>query len=235
MGSARWATVSTPRWVVNAVGGFRAGSVADSDPESLRFLEDLNLAHRVVVLPRGGPATCRRAARSSTSRSRTGVAGGSGAAAYAVTKAAVIRLTEVLAGELAARRVRVNADPPVGDRHPREPRLAVARGAAAKAVAPADLASVIAFLLSDGAAAITGAVDPRLRVGVALELLWEQAGLPAFALPAELAAAYRRDARVRGAAGLRELRRDDRRRHRDPVRSRRRTGWSRAGARPTGS
>src|SRR5258707_9375148 len=32
-----------PRWVVNAVGGYRDGAVADSEPESLRFMLDVNL------------------------------------------------------------------------------------------------------------------------------------------------------------------------------------------------
>src|SRR5690242_6628363 len=73
-----------PRWVVNGVGGFRSGSVADSDPESLRFLEDLNLAtawwscrEASQHLPEGGALV--------NVSSRTGVAGGAGAAAYAVT------------------------------------------------------------------------------------------------------------------------------------------------------
>ena len=147
-----------PRWVVNAVGGFRPGSVADSDPESLRFLEDLNF-HTAWW-------SCREAARNLQEggaivnvSSRTGVAGGSGAAAYAVTKTAVIRLTEVLAGELAPRRVRANAILPSVIDTPAN-RASLSPEAAGKAVAPADLASVIAFLLSDGAAAITGAVIP---------------------------------------------------------------------------
>jgi len=147
-----------PRWVVNAVGGFRAGLVADSDPESLRFLEDLNL----------GTAwwSCREAARRLPEGgavvnvgSRTGVAGGAGAAAYAVTKAAVVRLTEVLAAELVERRVRVNAVLPSTIDTPAN-RASLPEAAIAKAVAPAGVASVIAFLASDAAAAVTGAIVP---------------------------------------------------------------------------
>jgi len=33
----------TPRWVVNAAGGFRAGSVADSEPDEVRLTTELNL------------------------------------------------------------------------------------------------------------------------------------------------------------------------------------------------
>jgi len=148
----------SPRWVVNGVGGFRTGSVADSDPESLGFLENLNLhtawwtcREAALHLPEGGAVV--------NVSSRTGVAGGAGAAAYAVTKAAVIRLTEVLAAELAPRRVRANAILPSVIDTPAN-RASMSPEAAAKAVPPADLASVIAFLLSDGAAAITGAVIP---------------------------------------------------------------------------
>jgi NAD(P)-dependent dehydrogenase (short-subunit alcohol dehydrogenase family) len=148
----------SPRWVVNGVGGFRSGSVADSDPESVRFLEDLNLhtawwtcREAAIHLPEGGAIV--------NVSSRTGVAGGSGAAAYAVTKAAVIRLTEVLAGELAPRRVRVNAILPSVIDTPAN-RASMPPEAAAKAVPPTELATVIAFLLSDAAAAISGAVIP---------------------------------------------------------------------------
>ena len=97
-----------PRWVVNAAGGFRAGTIAESDPEQLRGLLDLNL----------GTAwwTCRAAARRLPPggaivnvAARAAVIGGAGSAAYSVTKAAVVRLTQVLALELAGRQVRVNA------------------------------------------------------------------------------------------------------------------------------
>ena len=147
-----------PRWVVNATGGFRAGTIADSEPEAVRFVEDLNL----------GTAwwSCREAARRLPEGgaivnvgSRSAVVGGAGAAAYSVSKAAVVRMTEVLAAELAARRVRVNAilpsviDTPANRESMRPEQLE-------NAVAPADLASVVRFLLSDAAAAVTGAIVP---------------------------------------------------------------------------
>lgn len=160
--AALWARLAAggvaPRWVVNVAGGFRSGRVEDADPESLRFLEDLNL----------GTAwwSCREAARHLPAGgaivnigSRTAVAGGAGAAAYAVTKAAVVRLTEVLAAELAERRVRVNAVLPSTLDTPAN-RASLSEAVIAKAVAPSDLAAVIGFLLSDAAAAVTGAIVP---------------------------------------------------------------------------
>lgn len=148
----------TPRWVINAAGGFRPGTVADSDPEQLRFVGDLNL----------GTAwwSCRAAARHLPEggaivnvASRTALAGGAGAAAYAVAKAAVVRLTEVLAAELAVRRVRANAILPSVIDTPAN-RATMSTEALRDAVDPADIASVAAFLLSDGAAAVTGAIVP---------------------------------------------------------------------------
>ena len=117
-----------PRWVVNAAGGFRPGTVADSEPEQLRFVADLNL----------GTAwwSCRAAARRLPDggaivnvASRTALTGGAGAAAYAVAKAGVVRLTEVLAAELARAPRAGQRDPAVGDRHAGEPRDDVAGAA----------------------------------------------------------------------------------------------------------
>jgi NAD(P)-dependent dehydrogenase (short-subunit alcohol dehydrogenase family) len=152
-----------PRWVVNAVGGFRGGTVAETDPESLRFLTDLNLGtawwssrEAARRLPEGGAIV--------NVGSRAGVEGSAGAAAYAVSKAAVIRLTEVLAANLSERGVRVNAVLPSTIDTPAN-RASLSPEALRKAVPPAEIASVIAFLLSDDAAAVTGAIVPVYGVG----------------------------------------------------------------------
>jgi NAD(P)-dependent dehydrogenase (short-subunit alcohol dehydrogenase family) len=153
----------SPRWVVNAAGGFRGGRVGESDPETVRFVEDLNL----------GTAwwSCREAARRLEPgsalvnvSSRTGLDGGIGSAAYAVAKAGVIRLTEVLAADLSERRVRVNAVLPstIDTAANRE---SLSAEALRKAVPPEEIASVIAFLLSDAAAAVTGAILPVYGTG----------------------------------------------------------------------
>jgi NAD(P)-dependent dehydrogenase (short-subunit alcohol dehydrogenase family) len=164
---ALWARLAadgdSPRWVVNAAGGFREGTVADSEPEGLRFLEQLNL----------GTAwwSCRAAARHLPTggaivniAARAALSGGAGSAGYAVSKAGVVRLTEVLAGELAPRGVRVNAVLPSLIDTPAN-RRSMSADALKHAVAPAQLASVVAFLLSESADAVTGAIVPVYGVG----------------------------------------------------------------------
>lgn len=144
---ALWARLTDrgdlPQWVVNAVGGYVAGRVSDTDEALYRQMQDVNLSTAWW--------SSRAAARALASRgaivnvaSRSAVAGGEGAVAYAVAKSGVVRLTEVLAAELAPRRIRVNAILPS--------RL--------DAVPLSDIAAVVAFLCSDRAAAITGAAIP---------------------------------------------------------------------------
>jgi NAD(P)-dependent dehydrogenase (short-subunit alcohol dehydrogenase family) len=147
---------ASPRWVANVAGGFRVGTVADSEPEDVRFLTDLNL----------GTAwwSCRAAARrlpeggaivNVAARAGVGPAGGTGSAAYAVAKAGVIRLTQVLALELAERRIRVNAVTPALIDTPANRAAGITGGTQPEAVA-----ATIAFLLSEDAAAVTGAIVP---------------------------------------------------------------------------
>jgi NAD(P)-dependent dehydrogenase (short-subunit alcohol dehydrogenase family) len=145
-----------PRWVANVAGGFRPGTVAGSEPEDVRLLTDLNL----------GTAwwSCRAAARrlpeggaivNVAARAGVGPTGGTGSAAYTVAKAGVIRLTQVLALELNERRIRVNAVTPALIETPANRAAGITGGTQPEAVAAA-----IAFLLSDDASAVTGAVVP---------------------------------------------------------------------------
>ncbi len=156
--------VGTPRWVVNATGGYRAGKVVDTTPDDFSFMMDLNL----------GTAwwSCRAAARRMQSvptasgggcivnvSSRSALVAEPGAAAYAVAKSGVIKLTEVLAAELKASGVRVNVVvPAIIDTAVNRQQLP--EKLMQKAVAPAEIAAVIAYLCSDAAAAITGATIP---------------------------------------------------------------------------
>ena len=143
-----------PRWVVNAAGGFRPATVAQTEPEDLRFLTELNFETAWW--------SCRAAARRLPDgggivnvAARAGLTGGAGSAAYAVTKAAVVRLTQVLALELAERRIRVNAVVPALIDTPANRAHGITGG-----TPPAEIARTVAFLLSDDARAVNGAVVP---------------------------------------------------------------------------
>jgi NAD(P)-dependent dehydrogenase (short-subunit alcohol dehydrogenase family) len=147
-----------PRFVVNAAGAFRGGTVAATEPDTYVFAHDVNLATAWW--------SCRAAARRLEPggaivniSSRSALSGGKGAAAYSVAKAGVVRLTEVLAAELGERRVRVNAVlPSVIDTPANRETLSGKR--LEEAVAPEAIASVVRFLCSDGASAVTGAILP---------------------------------------------------------------------------
>lgn len=147
-----------PRWLVNAVGGFRGGTVAATEAEDYRFLQQMNLdatwwscRAAATRLPEGSAIVNVGA--------RPALVGGAGSSAYAVSKAAVVRLTQVLSDELRERRVRVNAVlPSVMDTPANRAVLAAER--MRESVSTNDVAAVIAFLCSEQAWIVSGALVP---------------------------------------------------------------------------
>lgn len=141
--------------LVNLTGGFLWETIADGAPESWDRMYQMNLRSAAVscraILAhldgRGGAIVNVGAAAAAPA--------GIGMAPYAASKAGVIALTESLADELRSKGVRVNAilptiiDTPVN-------RKDMPDADASAWVSPTAAARVVAFLLSDASAAVTG-------------------------------------------------------------------------------
>lgn len=143
--------------LVCTVGGYVGGTPVDASGwDVFEKMFALNVKTALVcargVLPhfqrRGGGAIVNVA-------SMAALAGSAGEGAYAAAKAGLLRLTESLAAEQKANGVRVNAVLP-GTIDTPQNRAWMSAEDVAKAVPPRAIADVIAFLLSDGARAVTG-------------------------------------------------------------------------------
>jgi NAD(P)-dependent dehydrogenase (short-subunit alcohol dehydrogenase family) len=142
--------------VANVAGGFIWRTVEAADVEAWRRMFAMNVltaaavARAAIPLLRQSRGAIVNVAAAAAQRA------GAGFAPYAASKAGVLRLTEALAEELKDDGVRVNAVSPTIIDTPANRRDMPDADPSAW-VAPADLANVILFLLSDAARAVTGA------------------------------------------------------------------------------
>ncbi|MDY0022134.1 SDR family oxidoreductase [Arenimonas caeni] len=144
--------------LVNIAGGFAWEKVQGGSLDTWDKLYQMNLRTAVAAtqaalphLPDGG--------RIINIGANGAVKAGAGMGAYAASKAGVMRLTEALAEELKPRGITVNALlPSIIDTPANRADMPDADFGAW--VQPAQLAATIAFLLSDEAGAITGALIP---------------------------------------------------------------------------
>lgn len=147
--------------LINTVGGYRAGEpVHEMSLETWDFMLTLNARTALLlaqaVIP---PMLARGSGKIVNTAARAAQAGTARHAAYAVSKSAVVRLTETLAAELRQKGINANCVLP-GTIDTPENREAMPDADHDRWVAPEAIADVMLFLASDAARAIHGAAIP---------------------------------------------------------------------------
>jgi NAD(P)-dependent dehydrogenase (short-subunit alcohol dehydrogenase family) len=151
--------VARPSALVALAGGFVPGKLADLDEDSLESLWRSNVVSLLWCCQEAAPRMAAAGGGAIVSvGSRTAV-GGPAPLAHALSKSAVVRATELLADELRPQGIRVNCVLPSVIDTPAN-RAWMSPELAARAVAPAAIAKVIAFLIGPDAAPISGARIP---------------------------------------------------------------------------
>jgi NAD(P)-dependent dehydrogenase (short-subunit alcohol dehydrogenase family) len=152
--------VGPPDVLVNTVGAFRPGDALTATPETLRLMMDVNLGPALWLSQAVAPHMQRQGSGAIVHvAARPGIEPSGGMAAYSLSKAALVYLTRILDIELRPHGIRVNAVAPQLLDTPAN-RATFPQEAMAQAVAPQEIADTIAFLVSDAAAPVSGAVLP---------------------------------------------------------------------------
>jgi len=152
--------------LVNTVGGYQAGTPVHETPiETMEFLMDLNARTTFLscqaaiphMLKAGGGKIINIGAHQGTKGlAKSGV--------YAMSKSAVLRLTESLSAELKREGINVNAVLPGTIDTPAN-RKAMPDADLSRWVTPQAISEVILFLASDSASAVHGALIPVFGTG----------------------------------------------------------------------
>src|SRR5882724_7972351 len=139
---------------------FHPGEALTATPEDLRLMIDVNVGAALWLTQAVVPYLRERGSGSIVHvAARPGLEPTAGMATYAVSKAALVHLTRVLDLELRPLGIRVNAvAPAIIDTAKNRPYLPPEL--LAHAVAPEAIADLIAYLVSDAAASVSGAVVP---------------------------------------------------------------------------
>jgi NAD(P)-dependent dehydrogenase (short-subunit alcohol dehydrogenase family) len=152
--------VRAPGVLVNTIGAFRPGDALTATPETLRLMLDVNLGPALWLSQAVAPHMRQQGSGAIVHvAARPGIEPSGGMAAYSASKAALIHLTRILDIELRPHGIRVNAvAPQLLDTPPN--RATFPAEVMAHAVAPEAIAGVNAFLVSDAAAPVSGAILP---------------------------------------------------------------------------
>ena len=154
------AEVGPPEVLVNTIGMYHLGDALTATQEDLRLMMDVNMGSALWLTQAMVPYLRERGSGSIVHvAARPGLEPTAGMATYAVSKAALVHLTRVLDLELRPLGIRVNAvAPQLLDTA--ATRQFVPPEVLTHAVTPEAIADILAYLASDAAAPVSGAVIP---------------------------------------------------------------------------
>jgi NAD(P)-dependent dehydrogenase (short-subunit alcohol dehydrogenase family) len=156
--------VGPPEVLVNTIGAFEPGDALAATPETLGRMIDVNLGAALWLSQAVAPHMQQRGSGAIVHMTaRPAIEPTAGLAAYGVSKAALVHLTRILDLELRPHGIRVNAVAPQLLDTPAN-RASFPPEVMAHAVAPDVIAGLIAFLVSDAAAPVSGAILPAYGV-----------------------------------------------------------------------
>jgi NAD(P)-dependent dehydrogenase (short-subunit alcohol dehydrogenase family) len=152
--------VGAPDILVNTIGAYDVSDALSVTPETLSQMVDVNVGAALWLTQAVAPYMTQRGSGAIVHvAARPGMEPTAGVAAYSASKAALVQLVRDLDLELRPQGIRVNAVAPAVIATEKNKAWAPPE-VLEHAVTPEAIAEVIAFLVSDAAAPISGAIVP---------------------------------------------------------------------------